>query len=220
MHHRPLIAACTIGPRLQHVPSPTIAALTMTPRQQHVPAAHDSSMYHRPTIAACTGDPRGQHVLAWASADSFQERRMAKPPTPKKVDHFSARPRKFDHFSVRRRRKRKMLRFLRRFRLNLSVIMRAPKARANISGYFVGEQQMTSFFQIPGGGQVPLPPAGAHVYRRPMMTAFRSGPRQQHVLAAHDDSMYKRSTMTACTSRRDDSMYWRSTMTACTSCPR
>ena len=41
--------------------------------------------------------------------------------------------------------------------------MRAPKARAKISGYFVGRQHMTSFFQIPGGASAPLaPPAGAH----------------------------------------------------------
>ena len=39
---------------------------------------------------------------------------------------------------------------------NIGYLWRALEARAKMLGYFVGRQQMTSFFRIPGG-QVPCP---------------------------------------------------------------
>ena len=67
-----------------------------------------------------------------------------------------------DHFSGRRRRKQKILRFLRRFRLRYRVsIASAEGASENFRAFCRTAAYDVIFFKFQGGGEAP--PAGAHV---------------------------------------------------------
>ena len=77
----------------------------------------------------------------------------------KRLTRFRRAIQKIEYFSSHRRRKWKPFAFSRRFRLNYRVSMASAEGSSENFRYFVGQQHITSLFQIPGGGgQVPCCP--------------------------------------------------------------
>ena len=80
----------------------------------------------------------------------------------KKSTRFRRAAQKIDHFfGVPKAQTKIFAFFCDVLDYNIGYLVRAPKPRATILGYFAGRQHMTSLFQIPGGGKCPpAPPCG------------------------------------------------------------
>ena len=94
----------------------------------------------------CRQKLAGAFGAPWAPAEIFPEGGKVTD-TLKSRHVFGAPYKKIDHFWERQ---------------NIGYLVRAPKARAKILGYFVGRQHMTSFFKFQGGKCPFVPLGGAH----------------------------------------------------------
>ena len=79
------------------------------------------------------------HVRAMGARRNVPE--GTKPPTLKMLTRFWRAVQKIDHFSASLKRKRKLLRFLRRFRLKYRVSMASSEGASKNFRVFVGRQQ-------------------------------------------------------------------------------
>ena len=85
----------------------------------------------------------------------------------KKLISFPRAVQKIDQFSARRRRKRKFLRFLRRFRLKYRVSIATAEGASENFKVFCRTAAYDVIFSNSRGGKCPLAPL-----RAPMMTSF------------------------------------------------